>query len=102
MLNWKGKISYTKRLGVVTMAEFEKAYNDMTDSEDKCPVASNIYPIMDGEGCTRYKSVLTEEAKDLEKTPKDRPSGEPLYEAIIFYEMTPKPKEPEKKVLEDM
>lgn len=79
MKNYNGLNGYTKYLGIVTGEEFEQAYNDMSDSPDKLPIASTILPV--------HTIPLNEDAK-------------PLAQAWIFYQT--KKEEEEKKMRLDL
>jgi len=78
MKDFKGELGLVEYLGPVTGKEFQDKYNEMSNSEDKQPIASTILPVLDKEGSTKifdcwifYKmkdtgqTKLTEEPKKL-------------------------------------
>ena len=43
--DYNGLFSGVKYLGIITGKEFEEAYNEMSASPDKTPVASTVLPV---------------------------------------------------------
>ena len=77
MKDYHGKTHLVKSLGLVSMDEFENAYNDMSLSSDKLPVASTVIPA----------GVNS--------------NGKPGFYAWIFYEVSEKTVQAEEKKLEE-
>jgi len=46
MKDFRGNDKLVMYLGVVTGKQFEQKYNELSKSEDKLPVASNLIPIL--------------------------------------------------------
>ena len=74
MKDYFGKKKGVVYLGVITGKEFEKVYQEMSNSPDKLPLASTIIPLTDSNGCTLFQ---------------DADSQEPVIQAWIFYETIP-------------
>lgn len=70
MKDFRGNSKEVLALGTVTLEQFGERYNNMSKSADKLPTASNLIPLTDSNGCTLRNPV-----------------DEPMYQAVIFYEI---------------
>lgn len=71
MLDFRGKQHLVKYLGIVTGEQFEELYNEMTNSDDKLPVASTILPLGFKDGVQKVQAWIF-----YEVIPKEEPVPE--------------------------